>query len=61
MSNNNKVQVYQPPWAKDGCKEVRVWDAPIQSGSAIGVATWVEYQDRKGGLQTTMKWVKWKS
>lgn len=49
-----------PPWAKPGCTVLAVWEEPISSGTAEGVATWVRYKDSNGKEQQTIKWVKWK-
>jgi len=59
MTKTIKIKPHYPPWAKPNCEVIEDWTAPIKSGPANGVATYVRYKDAKGKVQECMKWVKW--
>lgn len=56
-----KITPWYPQWAKPGCKVIKEWKEVIRSGDAVGDADFVQYQDAKGKMQETMKWVKWRN
>jgi len=59
MNKGDKLPVYHPPWARDGCVVQREWTYPVVSGRMVGTKHMVMYKNAKGKEITTMKWVIW--
>lgn len=57
---SQQIVPHIPIWAREGHKVVRQWEEVVRSGDAAeGIGTFVEYLDKKGKPQTTMKRIVW--